>query len=94
MKPETPEQSIGKGYKYLAAGLRFAGGTVLFLLAGLWLDRKLGTSPLLTLVGALLGAFLGGLSMYRELMADKANRPTWRGRGSGSGKREAGSDPE
>ena len=78
MAPETPEQSIGKGYKYLAAGLRFAGGTVLFLLAGLWLDRKLGTSPLLTLVGALLGAFLGGLSMYRELMADKANRPTWR----------------
>jgi F0F1-type ATP synthase assembly protein I len=66
--------------EYLAAGLRFAGGTVLFLLVGLWLDRKLGTSPLLTLVGALLGAFLGGLSMYRELMADQANKPTWRGR--------------
>jgi F0F1-type ATP synthase assembly protein I len=78
MAPETPEQSIGKGYKYLAAGLRFAGGTVLFLLAGLWLDRKLGTSPLLTLVGALLGAILGGLSMYRELMTDSANKPTWR----------------
>ena len=60
-----------------------APSPVLFLLAGLWLDRKLGTSPLLTLVGALLGAFLVGLSMYRELMADKANRPTWKGRHRG-----------
>jgi F0F1-type ATP synthase assembly protein I len=63
---------------------------VVFLLAGLWLDRRLGTSPLLTLFGALLGAFLGGLSMYRELMADKANRPTWRGRGKGEGGRGSG----
>jgi F0F1-type ATP synthase assembly protein I len=90
MEPESPEQAMGKGYKYLAAGIRFAGGTVVFLLAGLWLDRRLGTSPLLTLFGALLGAFLGGLSMYRELMADKANRPTWRGRGKGEGGRGSG----
>jgi len=74
---------MGKGYKYLAAGLRFAGGTVLFLLVGLWLDRRLKISPLLTVAGALLGAFLGGLSMYRELMADKANRPTWKGGNKG-----------
>ena len=86
MAPETPEQSIGKGYKYLAAGLRFAGGTVLFLLIGLWLDRKLGTSPLLTLIGALLGAFLGGLSMYRELIADSANQPTWKRKGGKDGR--------
>ena len=77
---------MGKGYKYLAAGLRFAGGTVVFLLVGLWLDRRLKISPLLTLTGALLGAFLGGLSMYRELMADKANRPTWKS-GKTGGKR-------
>jgi F0F1-type ATP synthase assembly protein I len=80
MEPESPEQAMGKGYKYLAAGLRFAGGTVVFLLVGLWLDRRLGTNPMLTLVGALLGAFLGGLSMYRELMADSANKPTWKRR--------------
>jgi len=83
MEPETPEQAMGKGYKYLAAGLRFAGGTVVFLLVGLWLDRRLKISPVLTVTGALLGAFLGGLSMYRELMADSANRPTWRKGGKG-----------
>ena len=74
---------MGKGYKYLAAGLRFAGGTVLFLLVGLWLDRKLGISPVLTVLGALVGAALGGLSMYREMAGDPANRPTWKGRGAG-----------
>ena len=77
MAPESPEQAIGKGYKYLASGLRFGIGTLAFLLAGLWLDRRLHTRPFLTVLGALLGAFLGGFSMYRELMADKANRPTW-----------------
>ena len=70
---------MGRGYKYLAAGLRFGVGTLVFLLAGLWLDRRIGTSPFLTVLGALVGAFLGGFSMYRELMADKANRPTWKG---------------
>ncbi len=78
--PETPEQSIGKGYKYLAAGLRFAGGIVVFLFAGLLLDRWLHTTPLFLLVGTFAGAGLGFVSVYRELMADSANRPTWKGR--------------
>ena len=68
---------MGKGYKYLAAGLRFAGGIVVFLFGGLLLDRVLHTTPLLLIVGTLLGAGLGFLSVYRELRADPANRPTW-----------------
>ena len=36
---------MGKGYKYLAAGLRFGGGIVVFLLVGLWLDRRLKSVP-------------------------------------------------
>jgi F0F1-type ATP synthase assembly protein I len=83
--PETPEQSIGKGYKYLAAGLRFAGGIVGFLFAGLLLDRWLHTTPLFLLVGTFAGAGLGFLSVYRELMADSANRPTWKGGRRGGG---------
>jgi F0F1-type ATP synthase assembly protein I len=91
MEPETPEQSIGKGYKYLAAGLRFAGGIVVFLFGGLLLDRWLHTLPLFLLVGTFLGGGLGFLSVYRELMADAANRPTWRKRKVGkSGSRDVG----
>jgi hypothetical protein len=88
MAPESPEQAIGKGYKYLAAGLRFGIGTLVFLLIGRWADGKLGTGPFLTILGALLGAFLGGLSLYREMTSDPANRPTWkRGKGKGEGGR-------
>jgi len=70
MEPETPEQAIGKGYKYLAIGLRFAGGIVVFVFAGLLLDRWLHTTPIFVVVGTLLGAVLGFLSVYRELGAE------------------------
>ncbi|MGH7560272.1 MAG: AtpZ/AtpI family protein [Gemmatimonadales bacterium] len=79
--PEEPEgtgKQMGAGYKYLATGLRFAGGIVLFVVCGFFLDRWLHTSPLFILLGTLVGAGLSFLSVYRELVADKANRPTWR----------------
>lgn len=79
---ESASQEIGAGYKYLATGLRFAGGIVLFIVGGLFLDRWLGTSPLFILVGTVVGSGLSFVSVYRELVADKKNRPTWRGKGS------------
>jgi F0F1-type ATP synthase assembly protein I len=86
---ESASQEIGAGYKYLATGLRFAGGIVLFIVGGLFLDRWLGTSPLFILVGTVVGSGLSFLSVYRELVADKKNRPTWRKR-QGSGVRKQG----
>jgi F0F1-type ATP synthase assembly protein I len=74
MAEETPEQAMGRGYKYLAMGLRFAGGIVVFLFAGLFLDRRLGTTPLFLLVGTVAGATLGFLSIYRELTAEEKAR--------------------
>jgi F0F1-type ATP synthase assembly protein I len=74
MAEETPEKAMGRGYKYLAMGLRFAGGIVVFMFGGLFLDRKLGTTPLFLLIGVLGGAGLGFLSVYRELMADEKRR--------------------
>ncbi|HLB53597.1 MAG TPA: AtpZ/AtpI family protein [Gemmatimonadales bacterium] len=71
MEEESREQALGKGYKYLAMGLRFAGGIVVFFFAGFLLDRWLGTTPLFLLIGTLAGAGLGFLSVYRELMADE-----------------------
>jgi F0F1-type ATP synthase assembly protein I len=79
MEPEQPDKAIGQGYKYLGAGLRFGGAIVMFLLAGLALDNWLNTKPLFILVGTFTGAGLGFLSIGRELKADPANRPTWKG---------------
>ena len=70
MEPSGSGKGFGDGTQYLAAAMRFAGAVVLFLLGGLGLDRWLKTTPLFTLVGALSGAVLGFLSVYREIKAD------------------------
>ncbi len=75
MVQENREQELGQGYKYLAMGLRFAGGIVVFLFAGFFLDRKLHTTPLFLLIGTVGGAVLAFISIYRELTAEeKAKR--------------------
>lgn len=55
-------QFVGIGW-YVATCI-VAGGV-----GGLWLDRRLGLSPLLTLVGIALGLLVAGFGMYRMLMA-------------------------
>lgn len=49
-------------------GLQFALSIVLFLLAGQWLDRRLGTEPWLLILGVLVGAVAGFYSLYRQLV--------------------------
>ena len=54
----------------MALGIQFAAGILLFLAAGWGLDRWLGLTPILTVAGALVGAVLSFLSVYRRLQAD------------------------
>jgi F0F1-type ATP synthase assembly protein I len=70
MADQRHNRGFSGGNQYLAAAMRFAGAVTLFLIGGLWLDRRLRTTPLFTLVGALGGAVLGFLSVYREFKAD------------------------
>jgi F0F1-type ATP synthase assembly protein I len=43
--------------------------TTLFgVLAGYWLDQRLGTLPLLTVAGMLVGFGLGGVGVYRLIV--------------------------
>ena len=72
MEPESgPGREIGEGYKYVSLGMTFAGGTILFMAAGFWLDRWLGLMPLFTIVGTLGGAALSFLAVFRRLQADE-----------------------
>jgi F0F1-type ATP synthase assembly protein I len=59
------------GQKYFAVGLKFAGGIIVFMLCGFWLDGRLRTIPLFTVVGTVLGAALSFLSVYRDLVRDR-----------------------
>ncbi|HEX9894557.1 MAG TPA: AtpZ/AtpI family protein [Gemmatimonadales bacterium] len=69
--PRGPDKGLALGQKYFAAGLRFAGGIVLFTLGGFGLDRWLNTIPLFTIAGTLAGGTLSFLSVYRQLVQDK-----------------------
>ena len=49
-------------------GLTYGAAVVLYCLGGWWLDKKLGTLPLFTLLGVALGAVGGFIWVYREVI--------------------------
>jgi F0F1-type ATP synthase assembly protein I len=69
---EHPEgdasRSMGEGYALLSVGITFALTVTGFVLLGVWADRKLGTTPLFIVVGALVGVVLGGFWMYQRVI--------------------------
>jgi len=65
-----PSPLAGAG-KYMGLGLQFGGSIVLFMFGGIWLDKRLGTSPLFVIIGVFGGATAAFYSMYRRLMADQ-----------------------
>ena len=60
---------IGHGESNTTVGLQFALSILVFVYAGQWLDRKLGTTPWLLLAGVFVGGAGSFYSMYRKLMA-------------------------
>lgn len=52
---------------YLALGFQLAAAVVLFFLLGAWLDEKLGVSPLLKLLGLLVGMIGGFVKFFRTV---------------------------
>lgn len=60
--------------EHLGHGLALALSTLLFLLGGRHLDARWDTEPLLTLIGALVGAGAGFYSMYYHLVIEPKRR--------------------
>ncbi len=56
--------------RHAGAGLQFAVSIVVFLYAGQWVDRRLGSEPWGLLIGVFTGAGAAFFSLYRRLMAD------------------------
>jgi len=82
MEPKPgPGRQYGEGYKYVSYGFTFAGGVIVFMLVGLWLDRRLGVIPLFTIGGTLLGGGLGFLSIYRRLEEERRHGARRKGPG-------------
>ncbi|MEO8564577.1 MAG: AtpZ/AtpI family protein [bacterium] len=71
--PGKRQQEEGlSGSEFAGVGLQFAASILVFVYLGQWLDRKLGTTPWLLIVGVFLGAGASFYSMYRKLMTAQA----------------------
>jgi F0F1-type ATP synthase assembly protein I len=57
------------GSEFAGVGMQFAITIVLFAFGGIWLDKRLGTSPWLVILMVFAGAGLGFWSMYRRMVA-------------------------
>ena len=57
--------------QYAGLGIKFAASILVFVFAGQWLDRKVSSTPLFTVLGAFLG--FGGTMWWliRRLKADE-----------------------
>lgn len=66
--PPEPHSAMAHLARFSGHGLTLALSTGLFLMAGWWVDGKLGTRPLFALAGALLGAAAGLYSMVQHLL--------------------------
>lgn len=63
-KNRSPWRQVGV---VLGMGFSFAAAVAIGVLVGYWLDGKLGTKPLFTLLLAALGLAAGFLELLREL---------------------------
>jgi ATP synthase protein I len=62
--------SRGKGVsgsEFAGVGIQFAAVILVFTAAGVWLDKRLGTSPWFVIVCVFAGAAGGFYSMYLKL---------------------------
>jgi ATP synthase protein I len=62
------------GAEFAGIGLQFALTILVFVFAGMWLDKRLGTSPWLLLLFVFVGAAGGFYSMYRRVTAAQRNK--------------------
>ena len=73
MPARKPDASLSsQAGKYLGVGITLALSTALFLYAGTVADKKAGTEPLFTLLGAFIGAAAGFYNLYRTLMSSQS----------------------
>jgi hypothetical protein len=88
-EPEAPDSTTVLLARFTGHGLTIAAATGLFLLAGWWVDGRLGTTPLLTILGALIGAGAGFYSLIQHLLLRPRALEAGKGGASAAGNTES-----
>jgi ATP synthase protein I len=73
-KGADPRDLIRASGQYMGLGLTWALSVLLFLGVGAWLDSKLGTEPILMILGAFVGAGAGFYSLYYHIVIEPRQR--------------------
>ena len=67
--------SLAEGYRkaspYIGASTSLVAAVGLFTWLGIWLDRRWGTTPWLTLAGVVIGMTGGFISFFRTVLAKR-----------------------
>jgi F0F1-type ATP synthase assembly protein I len=66
MADEQPDRTL-RGRDLIGLGGLLAGAVVAGMVVGYLLDRAIGTTPVLTLLGILLGMVAGGLGFWLKV---------------------------
>ena len=69
-----PKDALRASGRYMGFGLTWALSVLLFLGVGAWLDSKIGTSPLLLILGAFVGGAAGFYSLYYHIVIEPRQR--------------------
>jgi len=69
-KGSDPRDVMRASGQFMGHGLAWALSVLLFLAVGGWLDTKLGTSPVLLILGAFVGGGAGFYSLYYHIVIE------------------------
>jgi len=78
-------RGFGAGYAIVAAGFQLAFAVLLFLGAGILLDRWLHAKPIFTVIGVLVGLGAGMYAFILRVLAESPRRKANGGTGTGGG---------
>jgi F0F1-type ATP synthase assembly protein I len=69
MRPQQSSRKGLSGADFAGVGMQFAIAIIVFLFAGQWLDKRLGTNGLFTIAGVFVGASAAFYNLYRKISA-------------------------
>ena len=68
-RPHSSSKKSLPGADFAGVGIQFAVAIIVFLFAGQWLDKLLGTNGLFTIAGVFVGGGAAFYNMYRKITA-------------------------